>query len=180
MTTPSGLVALTCRLSGSEDRTTAREWYRQASSGFGRPRNRSVPVCWIGQGLPWQGSTRWTSPPKAVAMAWCPRQTPKIGIWPDRRWTRATDWPAVSGRPGPGETTSAEGGLRPSVSISICSLRSTETSWPRVWKACARFHTKESLLSRRRRVLKARNPNVRARLGQERLEGCFAALCAHA
>ena len=46
---------------------------------------------------------RVTVPPKAAPMAWCPRQTPKIGTLPPWSRTTSTQTPASSGVPGPGE-----------------------------------------------------------------------------
>ena len=46
-----------------------------------------------------------TSLPNATAIAWCPRQTPRIGNLPENSWIISTDTPALSGRPGIGPAT---------------------------------------------------------------------------
>ncbi len=77
-------------------------------------------------------------------MHWWPRQTPRIGIWPENRWIAALEIPASLGRPGPGEITRAEGFRRAISSTVISSFRTTsgvEPSSPRYW---TRFQVKES------------------------------------
>src|SRR5881397_1363557 len=75
-------------------------------------------------------SARTTRPPNASPIAWWPRQTPRIGIFPARACTRGTRMPASRGVHGPGESTAARGfRARTSATVSA-SLRYTTGSWP--------------------------------------------------
>src|SRR6185437_15533067 len=63
-------------------------------------------------------------------MAWCPRQTPRIGTRPEKRLISSSDIPASAGRPGPGEIRMRLGRFDSISSAVISSLRRTTTSPP--------------------------------------------------
>ena len=57
-----------------------------------------------------------TVPPNASTIAWCPRQTPSVGVLGARRRRLISSVaPASAGRPGPGEMTRCEGASRAAV-----------------------------------------------------------------
>ena len=52
MITPSGVVAVTSRTSGTVSGSTTNEWYRVATKGSGSPLNRLRPSWWTDEVLP--------------------------------------------------------------------------------------------------------------------------------
>ena len=71
-----------------------------------------------------------TSPPYTDTIAWCPRQTPSKGRRPANARTIASETPALSGRPGPGEITTCDGSSDSASATVISSFRRTTTSVP--------------------------------------------------
>ena len=95
--------------------------------------------------LPWTSSRAGpTSPPNTDTIAWWPRQTPSTGTEPASARTAASETPAASGRPGPGETTRWEGASRSISSTAISSFLRTTTSTPSTPNRCARLYVNES------------------------------------
>ena len=105
-----------------------------------------MPSCEIRELFPWRGAgARSTQPPWSAAIAWWPRQTPSSGT-PARSAAAIISRvrPARSGRPGPGEITTARGRLATTSSGSNRSLRATSTSGSSLPSAWTRFQVKES------------------------------------
>ncbi len=77
-------------------------------------------------------------------MAWCPRQTPRMGSSPasDRMASRLT--PASSGVHGPGEMASPSGRSARIPATSIWSFRKTRTSAPSSPRYWTRLNVNES------------------------------------
>ena len=66
-------------------RSATREWYRVAVKGLLIPAKNPPPSWTMEEVFPWTGrSPLITLPPKAVQMAWWPRQTPRVGILLER------------------------------------------------------------------------------------------------
>ena len=77
---------------------------------MGNPRKTPLERWWIGEVLPCMSVwARTTSPPKAWPMDWWPKQTPRMGIFPEKDWTASREMPALSGSHGPGEIRSLSG-----------------------------------------------------------------------
>ena len=66
--------------------------------------------------------------PKACAIAWWPRQMPRIGIFPANAFIASSVTPALSGFPGPGEMISASGFFAAIPATSILSFLTTSIS----------------------------------------------------
>jgi hypothetical protein len=63
------------------------------------------------------------SPPKCCTMLWCPKHTPSTGILPAKAPIIASELPASSGRPGPGEITRCVGSSFAASATVSASLR---------------------------------------------------------
>src|SRR5207302_306967 len=86
---------------------------------------------------------RSTVAPQATPIAWCPRQTPSIGVLVSaQRRTTSMLCPARSGVPGPGETSTPSNSLIRSMSTT--SLRQTVQSAPNWARYCATSSTVET------------------------------------
>ena len=90
---------------------SVNEWYRVAVNGEGRPANTPVPSCTISDVLPCINSgAPTTSAPYTCPMAWWPRHTPNTGVPMDANAPIDSQMmPLVSGRPGPGDSSTASG-----------------------------------------------------------------------
>ena len=69
-------------------------------------------------------------PPNACPIDWCPRQTPRRGIFPAQRSMASRLIPALSGSHGPGETTKPSNPSSLRSSMPMASLRTTSCSAP--------------------------------------------------
>ena len=83
-------------------------------------------------------------PPNACATVWCPRHTPRIGTFPANAFTAASETPAESGLPGPGEITSLSGFIAAIPATSILSFLTTFVSTPSPSIAWTRLNVNES------------------------------------
>ena len=141
----SGVQAITWSESGRPSRATISEWYRVAWKGLSMSRNRPRPVWITGDVFPCTNRSAGTTlPPNTSPMHWCPRQTPRIGIFPEQRFTTSLLIPAAAGRPGPGEITIALGGEARISSTVISSFRFTTGVSPSSPRYCTRFQVNES------------------------------------
>src|SRR5205823_3595504 len=79
----------------------------------GRPAKRPRPSWRTVHAFPCTSSRAGpTAPPNTSTIAWCPRQTPSVGVEGASRRTISSVAPASTGRPGPGEITSRDGASR--------------------------------------------------------------------
>ena len=106
-----------------------------AVKGDGIFSNTDLFLCVTTEVLPCSNSGALeTVAPYATAIAWCPRQTPKSGIFLSAQYlTNSTLIPAASGVPGPGEIKTPSY-LAASLTL-IASLRTTVHSAP----SCCRY-----------------------------------------
>jgi hypothetical protein len=138
ITIPDGVRPVTSSSAGTEPDSTASEWYRVAVNGEGSPASTPTPSWTTWLVLPCSSSgARTTTPPKASAMAWCPRQTPSTGS-PASAAARTigTVTPASTGVPGPGDSSTPATSRSASSAVVTASLRRTTQgtpSWPRYW-----------------------------------------------
>ena len=76
----------------------ASEWYLAAEKGLLIPLNIVFLSCSISDDFPWTiSSALSTFPPNASIIAWWPRQTPKIGIFPPNLVIMLIELPASFG-----------------------------------------------------------------------------------
>ena len=95
------------------------------SSSSGSPAKTPRPSWRTVQDFPCTSSRAGaTVPPNASTIAWCPRQTPSVGVLCASRRTISGVAPASAGRPGPGEMTRCEGASR-SAAVAVDRVVST-------------------------------------------------------
>jgi len=100
----SSKVAVMSKQDGKEIESTIRLWYLVATNGVSISLNNPFWLWNILDVLPCISSLPTiTLPPKAWANAWCPKQTPNIGIFLDKFFSIGRQIPDWSGLPGPGD-----------------------------------------------------------------------------
>ena len=116
---PSSNQAVISRQSGKLSRSTIRLWYLVATNGWGNSEKSPFPLCKTWDVFPCISSLALTIfPPKVWAIAWWPRQTPKIGLRLANSLKISRHMPDWSGSPGPGDRT---------IAVSYTHLRAHET-----------------------------------------------------
>ena len=134
-----------CRVRG--DRELGRDARVLPASGTDRPRprpggprrrrGRRGESCWpCRAATAWHGRRCRRRPRRS---AWWPRQTPSVGIVGPSALISSIETPAVSGRPGPGETTSRSNPAARAASTVIASFRTVTTSAPSSSNRCTRL-----------------------------------------